>query len=103
MKSPEAASAQKGSQRKRQILEFLKERGRIVHPHHLETDTYEDMILSAISLPEELDVTFDDIGGLESLKQNVHDTLLLPLKRRDKFNGTKRLAARLRLPKAHRG
>ena len=40
---------------------------------------YEELIASEVTFPEDIDTTFSDIGGLDSVIGNLRETVLLPL------------------------
>lgn len=40
---------------------------------------YEKRLLNALVLPDELTVTFDDIGGLQAIIDELHEAVILPL------------------------
>jgi len=46
---------------------------------------YECMIANDIVLPSQVQVSFDDIGGLEEVKEKLYESIILPLKRPDLF------------------
>ena len=54
-----------------------------IHKKHpkkkLYLNTYEKRILSEVILPEKIDVTFDQIGGLGDQKSELYDTIISPL------------------------
>lgn len=43
------------------------------------------MIACDVINPDDIDVTFDTIGGLETVKQSLHELVILPLRRPDLF------------------
>ncbi|OWZ15167.1 ATPase [Phytophthora megakarya] len=44
------------------------------------TNYFENVIAGDIVDPQDIDVSFDDIGGLERQKRDIHDLVVLPLK-----------------------
>lgn len=48
---------------------------------------YETIVASDIVSPETMTVTFDDIGGLQEIKLQIMEALILPIKRPDLFKG----------------
>lgn len=51
----------------------------------------QDMIACDVINPEDIDVTFNSIGGLELVKQSLHELVILPLQRPDLFQHGKLL------------
>lgn len=49
------------------------------------------MIACDVINPEDIDVTFNSIGGLEYVKQSLHELVILPLQRPDLFSHGKLL------------
>ncbi|CAM6093349.1 unnamed protein product [Calypogeia fissa] len=75
---PNRSQAKKAAERKKEISRRL---GR----PYIQTNSYEDMIACDVINPEDIDVTFSSIGGLESVKQSLHELVILPLQRPDLF------------------
>ncbi|KAL4422596.1 hypothetical protein ABPG75_008793 [Micractinium tetrahymenae] len=48
-------------------------------------DQYEKQLLSEVIPPEEINVSFDDIGALEAVKNTLHEVVILPLQRPELF------------------
>ena len=48
-------------------------------------DEYEAVILASVVLPEDIKTSFADVGGLDAIKQQLVETVLLPLQRPDLF------------------
>jgi hypothetical protein len=48
-------------------------------------DQYEKQLLSEVIPPEEINVSFDDIGALEVVKNTLHEVVILPLQRPELF------------------
>jgi len=51
----------------------------------IQPDQYEKQLLSEVIPPEELGVSFDDIGALESVKTTLQEVVILPLQRPELF------------------
>ncbi|KAG6545174.1 hypothetical protein Mapa_013286 [Marchantia paleacea] len=81
---PNRSQAKKAAERKKEISRRL---GR----PFIQTNTYEDMIACDVINPEDIDVTFNSIGGLELVKQSLHELVILPLQRPDLFQHGKLL------------
>merc|ERR1719297_471955 len=62
---------------KRVLLKKMKKSGRQISAFN--TNTYEDSLLDLIVLPVSIDVKFSDIGGLEHIKRDLTETVLVPL------------------------
>ncbi|ETO12497.1 hypothetical protein RFI_24881 [Reticulomyxa filosa] len=56
------------------------------------TSSYEDSLLDMIILPNQIEVQFNDIGGLDAVKSDLMETVLVPLMHPDLTN-TSRLCA----------
>eukprot|EP00249_Psilotum_nudum_P010531 c22593_g1_i1 orf=504-1661(+) len=78
------ANEKKAAENKKKIAKRL---GRSL----VKTNPYEDMISCDIINPDDIDVTFDLIGGLESVKQSLHEIVILPLQRPELFSRGKLL------------
>lgn len=63
------------------------------HPRYLTFPGlfFQDMIACDVINPEDIDVTFKSIGGLESVKQALNELVILPLQRPDLFEHGKLL------------
>jgi len=48
-------------------------------------DEYEIAILSSLVVPSDIDTSFDDIGGLQEIKDSIRQAVILPLLRPDIF------------------
>jgi len=87
---------------KKQKLEAKKSKARLLkklaanNRAGFEMNDYESIVSGDVVYPEDLDVGFGDIGGLESVKEEVFDIVALPLRRPDLFRSGSRL---LRPPK----
>jgi SpoVK/Ycf46/Vps4 family AAA+-type ATPase len=75
---PNFAQSKKAAERKKEIAKRL---GRPL----IQTNTYEDMIACDVINPQDIDVTFDSIGGLDAVKQDLKELVILPLQRPDLF------------------
>lgn len=81
---PNRAQIKKAQEQKKEIAKRL---GRPL----IQTNSYEDMIACDVINPEDIDVTFSSIGGLEYVKQSLHELVILPLQRPDLFTHGKLL------------
>ncbi|CAN8230265.1 unnamed protein product [Cochlearia groenlandica] len=75
---PNRDAAQKALEHKKQISKRL---GRPL----INTNPYEDVIACDVINPDDIDVEFDSIGGLMSIKQSLYELVILPLKRPELF------------------
>lgn len=75
---PNRAHEKKAAERKKEIAKRL---GRPL----VQTNVYEDMIACDVINPDDIDVTFETIGGLETVKESLHELVILPLQRPDLF------------------
>ncbi|KAI3869471.1 hypothetical protein MKX03_031727 [Papaver bracteatum] len=55
----------------------------------VDTNSYEDVIALNVIDPDEIDVEFQTIGGLNDVKKEIYDLVILPLKRPELFKGGK--------------
>ena len=62
---------------KKILLKKMKKSGRKIVTFN--TNPYEDSLLDLIVLPSTINVKFDDIGGLEHIKRDLTETVLVPL------------------------
>eukprot|EP00514_Thraustochytrium_sp_LLF1b_P004082 CAMPEP_0184516874 /NCGR_PEP_ID=MMETSP0198_2-20121128/5260_1 /TAXON_ID=1112570 /ORGANISM="Thraustochytrium sp., Strain LLF1b" /LENGTH=421 /DNA_ID=CAMNT_0026907221 /DNA_START=118 /DNA_END=1383 /DNA_ORIENTATION=- len=94
MKDMDPMRKQKDAARKnkRLLMEKLIANGR----QPFEMNDYESIIGSDLIYPEDIDVDFSNIGGLNYVKQEIFDIVALPLQRPDLFQGRSSL---LRTPK----
>ncbi|KAL8127761.1 uncharacterized protein LOC141721547 [Apium graveolens] len=76
----------------KKALEAKKEIAKRLGRPLIQTNTYEDVIACDVINPDHIDVEFDSIGGLESIKQSLHEMVILPLCRPELFSGGKLLS-----------
>ncbi|KAI5405473.1 hypothetical protein KIW84_052310 [Lathyrus oleraceus] len=81
---PNRESTKKALEQKKQIAKRL---GRPL----IQTNPYEDVIACDVINPDHIDVEFDSIGGLDTIKQALFELVILPLKRPDLFSHGKLL------------
>ncbi|TKY55953.1 ATPase family AAA domain-containing protein 1 [Spatholobus suberectus] len=81
---PNREATKKALQHKKEIAKRL---GRPL----VQTNPYEDVIACDVSNPDHIDVEFNSIGGLETIKQALFELVILPLKRPDLFSHGKLL------------
>ncbi|GAA0145120.1 hypothetical protein LIER_05382 [Lithospermum erythrorhizon] len=81
---PNRESSKKALEHKKEIAKRL---GRPL----IQTNPYEDVIACDVINPDHIDVEFNSIGGLESIKQALYELVILPLKRPDLFSHGKLL------------
>mmetsp|Transcript_21416 Transcript_21416/g.42005 ORF Transcript_21416/g.42005 Transcript_21416/m.42005 type:complete len:464 (+) Transcript_21416:699-2090(+) len=72
---------------KRRLVEKLLANGR----QPFEMNEYEVIVSSDLIYPEDIDVNFDMIGGLDHVKTEIFDIVALPLRRPDLFEGRSKL------------
>ncbi|MCO5594612.1 hypothetical protein L7F22_048645 [Adiantum nelumboides] len=72
------ADRPKAADRKKQIA---KRYGRPM----FQTNMYEDMIAQDVVNPDDINVTFNSVGGLENVKQSLQELVILPLQRPELF------------------
>ncbi|XP_052210477.1 uncharacterized protein LOC127813512 [Diospyros lotus] len=75
---PNRDASKKGLEQKKQIAKRL---GRPL----IQTNPYEDVIACDVINPDHIDVEFDSIGGLETIKQALYEMVILPLRRPELF------------------
>eukprot|EP01018_Ginkgo_biloba_P008121 Gb_04819 [translate_table: standard] len=81
---PNKEAGKKAAERKKEIARRL---GRpLIH-----TNAYEDVIACDVINPDDIDVSFDSIGGLDAVKQELHELVILPLQRPNLFSHGKLL------------
>ncbi|XP_062120017.1 uncharacterized protein LOC133834424 [Humulus lupulus] len=81
---PNREAAKKSLEHKKEIAKRL---GRPL----IQTNSYEDVIACDVINPDHIDVEFDSIGGLESIKEALYELVILPLRRPDLFSHGKLL------------
>lgn len=81
---PNRESSKKALEQKKEIAKRL---GRPL----IQTNSYEDVIACDVINPDHIDVEFDSIGGLETIKQTLFELVILPLQRPDLFSHGKLL------------
>ncbi|KAL2550822.1 P-loop containing nucleoside triphosphate hydrolase superfamily protein [Forsythia ovata] len=81
---PNRESSKKAQEHKKEIAKRL---GRPL----VETNPYEDVIACDVINPDNIDVEFDCIGGLEGIKQALYELVILPLRRPELFSHGKLL------------
>merc|ERR1719295_811905 len=74
---PEQNRKQIAEHVKQVLLKKMKKSGRKISSFN--TNTYEDSLLDLIVLPSTINVKFSDIGGLEHIKRDLTETVLVPL------------------------
>lgn len=74
---PENTQKQVAEHIKHKLIKAMKKYGRNVNM--FATSPYEDTLLDMIILPEQIGVRFNDIGGLDSVKRDLTETVLVPL------------------------
>merc|ERR1719295_951725 len=74
---PEQNRKQIAEHVKQVLLKKMKKSGRKISSFN--TNTYEDSLLDLIVLPSTINVKFNDIGGLEHIKRDLTETVLVPL------------------------
>jgi len=82
---PMRSTKREAQRRVNEILKSLQRRQKKTRKIHV-TD-YEAMIANDIIMPENISVTFDDIGGLEDIKLKLQESVILPLKYPELFRG----------------
>ncbi|KAE8077644.1 hypothetical protein FH972_016190 [Carpinus fangiana] len=81
---PNREATKKAIEQKKEIAKRL---GRPL----IQTNPYEDVIACDVINPDHIDVEFDSIGGLETIKQALFELVILPLRRPDLFSHGKLL------------
>ncbi|GBG28793.1 26S proteasome regulatory subunit 8-like [Hondaea fermentalgiana] len=84
---PQRQAKQQGDEHKRKLMQKLTENGR----EGFAMDDYEAIIANDLIYPEDIDVTFEMIGGLDEVKTEIFDIVALPLQRPDLFVGRSKL------------
>ncbi|KAI3783847.1 hypothetical protein L1987_42935 [Smallanthus sonchifolius] len=76
---PNREASKKALEQKKEISKRL---GRpLIH-----TNPYEDVIACNVINPNHIDVEFNSIGGLDSIKQSLYELVILPLRRPELFS-----------------
>ncbi|KAK8465311.1 hypothetical protein PHAVU_009G048700 [Phaseolus vulgaris] len=75
----------------KKVLEHKKEIAKRLGRPLIQTNPYEDVIACDVINPDHIDVEFNSIGGLETIKQALFELVILPLKRPDLFSHGKLL------------
>ncbi|GAV89612.1 AAA domain-containing protein [Cephalotus follicularis] len=70
----------------KKALEHKKEISKRLGRPLIQTTPYEDVIACDVINPDHIDVEFDSIGGLESIKQALYELVILPLRRPELFS-----------------
>eukprot|EP00252_Welwitschia_mirabilis_P015928 TRINITY_DN35335_c0_g1_i1.p1 TRINITY_DN35335_c0_g1~~TRINITY_DN35335_c0_g1_i1.p1 ORF type:complete len:392 (-),score=91.08 TRINITY_DN35335_c0_g1_i1:515-1690(-) len=81
---PNRAAAKKAADRKKDIAKRL---GRPL----VKTNPYEDVIACDVINPDDIDVTFDSVGGLDNVKRSLYELVILPMQRPGLFSHGKLL------------
>ncbi|XP_050235959.1 uncharacterized protein LOC126685997 isoform X2 [Mercurialis annua] len=76
---PNREASKKALEQKKEIAKRL---GRPL----IQTTPYEDVIACDVINPDRIDVEFDSIGGLETIKQALYELVILPLRRPELFS-----------------
>ncbi|PHT78602.1 hypothetical protein T459_16654 [Capsicum annuum] len=75
----------------KKALEHKKEIAKRLGRPLIQTNPYEDVIACDVVNPDHIDVEFDSIGGLESIKQALYELVILPMRRPELFSHGKLL------------
>ncbi|KAI3762367.1 hypothetical protein L1987_52796 [Smallanthus sonchifolius] len=70
----------------KKALEQKKEISKRLGRPLIQTNSYEDVIACNVINPDHIDVEFNSIGGLESIKQSLYELVILPLRRPELFS-----------------
>lgn len=70
-----------------ELLSRLRKAGRKDFPP---LDAHEQKLLADVVFPDQLAVGFKDVGGLDSIKESIYETVLLPLQNPQLFASTPR-------------
>ncbi|CAN1251030.1 Outer mitochondrial transmembrane helix translocase [Linum perenne] len=81
---PNKDAAKKALEQKKEIAKRL---GRPL----IQTNPYEDVIACDVINPDHIDVEFNSIGGLDTIKQSLYELVILPLRRPELFSHGKLL------------
>ncbi|KAH0662104.1 hypothetical protein AABB24_010753 [Solanum stoloniferum] len=75
----------------KKALEHKKEIAKRLGRPLIQTNPYEDVIACDVVNPDHIDVEFNSIGGLESIKQALCELVILPMRRPELFSHGKLL------------
>ncbi|XP_074375485.1 uncharacterized protein LOC141717301 [Apium graveolens] len=75
----------------KKALEAKKDIAKRLGRPRIKTNSYEDVIACDIINPDHIEVRFDSIGGLETIKQSLHELIILPFSRPELFSQGKLL------------
>ncbi|KAL3630738.1 hypothetical protein CASFOL_023722 [Castilleja foliolosa] len=75
----------------KKALEHKKEIAKRLGRPLIQTNPYEDVVACDVVNPDHIDVKFDSIGGLDAIKQELYDLVILPLRRPELFSHGKLL------------
>ncbi|CAN4087074.1 unnamed protein product [Withania somnifera] len=75
----------------KKALEHKKEIAKRLGRPLIQTNPYEDVIACDVVNPDHIDVEFESIGGLESIKQALCELVILPMRRPELFSQGKLL------------
>lgn len=75
----------------KKALEHKKEISKRLGRPLIQTNPYEDVIACDVINPDHIDVEFESIGGLETIKQALYELVILPLRRPELFSHGKLL------------
>eukprot|EP00240_Pyramimonas_obovata_P007986 CAMPEP_0118952360 /NCGR_PEP_ID=MMETSP1169-20130426/54714_1 /TAXON_ID=36882 /ORGANISM="Pyramimonas obovata, Strain CCMP722" /LENGTH=169 /DNA_ID=CAMNT_0006899589 /DNA_START=40 /DNA_END=546 /DNA_ORIENTATION=- len=76
---PNRDAQKQSAQRKKEIA------ARLGRPY-IQTNNYEDIIAMDVVNPDQINVDFESIGGLEEIKQSLDELVILPLRRPELFS-----------------
>ncbi|KAK4431290.1 ATPase family AAA domain-containing protein 1 [Sesamum alatum] len=75
----------------KKALEHKKEIAKRLGRPLIQTNAYEDVIACDVVNPDNIDVKFDSVGGLDAVKQALYELVILPLRRPELFSHGKLL------------
>eukprot|EP00741_Cyanophora_paradoxa_P006275 tig00000989_g6084.t1 len=76
----------KEKEKGKEVREKLQKRLQVLRPGvSLGSNPYEDMVCPDVIDPTDIDVGFDDIGGLEGLKEELGELVILPISHPELF------------------
>jgi SpoVK/Ycf46/Vps4 family AAA+-type ATPase len=82
------------------LIESMKKNGRKVFKP---ANDYETRILNDIVFPDQISITWNDVGGLETLKEQIYETLVLPLQNPGLFKANRKDPSQASLAVVPRG